>query len=82
MFFCFVLGGKPSCSKLNVRRCYAVKYCYRYLRICRCIPLKTYGDQTGFDEQLNDEIFETPEDEAENFDEPRKSIAILVHFNK
>ena len=82
MFFCFVLGRKPSCPKLNVRRCYVVKYCYRYLRICRCVPLKKYGDETGFDKQLNDEMFETPGDEAESLEEPSKSIAIPVHSSK
>lgn len=82
MFFCFASGRKLLCPKLFVRRCYIVKYCYRYLRICRCVPFKKYGDETGFDNRLNDEMLETPEGEAENFDEMSKSTVIPVHCSK
>ena len=44
--------------------------------------IKKYGDETGFDKPLNDKMFETPGDEAENFDEPSKWIAIPVHSSK
>ena len=76
MFFYPFSGRKPFCPKLFVRRCYVVKYCYRILRICRCVPFKKYGDETGFDNRLNDEMLETPEDEADNFDEMSKSTVI------
>ena len=76
MLFYAFSGRKPFCPKLFVRRCYVVKYCYRILRICRCVPFKKYGDETGFDNRLNDEMLETPEDEADNFDEMSKSTVI------
>jgi len=63
-------GPWPSCPKGYVLKCFSVTYCYRYLRLCRCIRYKTkYGDETEFDNQLNDEMLETLEDEAENFNE-------------
>lgn len=81
-FVCFILGGRPFCPKLSVRRCYVVRYCYRNIRICRCVPYKKYGDETEFGNQLNDEMLETPEDEAENFDETSESILTLLPCNK
>lgn len=43
---------------------------------------KKYGDETGLSKQLNDEMLESPEDEAENSDEPSKSIEIPVQFGE
>ena len=77
-----LLSGRPRfCPKLYVRRCYVVRYCYRYIRICRCVPWRL-GDETEIDNQLNDEALEAPEDEAENSDETSKSILTLLPCNE
>jgi len=74
--FLFIISGRlPFCPKGYFLKCFVVKYCYRYLRLCRCIRYTTkYGDETEFDNQSNGEMLESPEDEAENFDETSKSF--------
>ena len=83
MFFCFISVRRPSCQKGYFLKCFVVKYCNRYLRLCRCNRFtKKYGDEAEFYNHLNDGFLETPEDEAENFDETSKSILTPVHCNK
>ena len=83
MFFRFNSGRRPFCPKGYFLKCFVVKYCYRYLRLCRCIRYtKKYGDEAEFYNQLNDGLLETPGDEAENLDETSKSILIFVHCSK
>ncbi|KAJ7352818.1 hypothetical protein OS493_033628 [Desmophyllum pertusum] len=67
---------RPSCRKGSRRKCFSVKHCYRRLRICRCIPFKRYydEDETEFDNQVNDEMIETPEDQTEEFDETNQEL--------
>lgn len=61
---------RSSCQKGYFLKCFVVKYCNRYLRLCRCNRFtKKYGDEAEFYNHLNDGFLETPEDEAENFDE-------------
>ncbi|KAJ7352816.1 hypothetical protein OS493_033626 [Desmophyllum pertusum] len=63
------------CRKGWRRKCFSVKHCYRRLRICRCFPFKRYdGDETEFDNQVNDEMIETPEDQTEEFDETNQEL--------
>ncbi|KAJ7352806.1 hypothetical protein OS493_033615 [Desmophyllum pertusum] len=64
------------CPKSWRRKCFFVKHCYRRILICRCFPPKRYDeDETEFDDQLNDaEMIETPEDEAEQFDETNQEL--------
>ncbi|KAL9969808.1 hypothetical protein ACROYT_G022071 [Oculina patagonica] len=59
----------PKCSKGKERKCFTIWYCYRKQRICGCFSKKKYGDETEFDNQVNDEMLATAEDQEEQLDE-------------
>ena len=66
------------CLRGNIRRCFIVKHCYRKLRICSCVPFYRRGDETEFDNQVNDEMVETPEE----FDEAGTSTLLDFFVEK
>ncbi|XP_078372653.1 uncharacterized protein LOC144656295 isoform X1 [Oculina patagonica] len=72
---------RPFCPKGKILRCFIVKHCYRKLRICSCVPFRRYGDEAESDNQVNDEMVETPEefDEAEQdqeLEDPSKRVPV------
>ncbi|KAJ7352820.1 hypothetical protein OS493_033630 [Desmophyllum pertusum] len=71
----WTLGYRPPCRTDSRERCFKIKFCSLRERVCRCIPLKDYdGDETEFDDQVNDEMIETPEDQTEEFDETNQEL--------
>ena len=62
------------------KRCFKLRHCSLPVRWCGCTYYKR--DEIEFDDQVNDEMIETPEDQTEELDVPSKSIvAIMGRFS-
>ncbi|KAJ7352819.1 hypothetical protein OS493_033629 [Desmophyllum pertusum] len=67
-----LIGYQPPCRRGARKWCFDAKLCGTLIpkNICRCIPFRRNDeDETEFDDQMNDEMIETPEDQTEEFDE-------------
>ena len=58
------LARRRKCPKKSRRKCFIIKRCYKRRRICVCVK-RRYGDETGNDYQMSDEMAEDEPEELE-----------------